>query len=110
MPAEETAVPTDPAPAPAAPINPADGAAGAEYVLKGKIALHREKKGRAGKTATRISGLNLTPDALAAVARDMKRQLGCAAVVEQGDVVLLGDLSERAADWLRAHGAKRVVV
>ena len=79
------------------------------YVLKGKLAVHKEKKGRSGKTATRISGLRLEPAGLSALAKDMKRQLGCGAVIEDGDVVLLGDLPQRAADWLRAHGAKRVV-
>ncbi|MEM7677984.1 MAG: translation initiation factor [Myxococcota bacterium] len=79
------------------------------YTLKGKVALHREKKGRAGKTVTRVSGLTLDIDELAALARDMKKQLGCGAVVEERDVVLLGDLGQRAADWLRARGAKRVV-
>ena len=79
------------------------------YVLKGKLALHKEKKGRGGKTATRVSGFQLEPEGLAALAKDMKRQLGCGAVVEGRDIVLLGDLTQRAAEWLRAHGAKRVV-
>ncbi len=82
---------------------------GAPYVLKGKLAVQKEKKGRAGKTATRILGLQLDDAGLTALARDMKRQLGCGAVVEDGCVVLLGDLAERAAAWLRENGAKRVV-
>ena len=99
---EPSSEPEEPEPA------KADGA-GAAYALKGKLAIHKEKKGRAGKTATRISGLQLDAEGLAALARDMKRQLGCGAVVEDGDVVLLGDLGPRAAQWLREHGAKRVV-
>lgn len=100
---------------PEAPADPGDdpepppSSASAAYVLKGKLAVHKEKKGRGGKTATRISGLNLGSDALQALARDMKKQLGCSALVEGDDVVLLGDLTDRAAQWLRAHGAKRVV-
>ncbi|MEL7370926.1 MAG: translation initiation factor [Myxococcota bacterium] len=90
-------------------VKPPNPSISTAYILKGKIALHREKKGRAGKTATRVSGLSLDAEGLAALARDMKKQLGCGAVVEDGDVVLLGDLGQRAADWLRAHGAKRVV-
>ncbi len=39
----------------------------------------------------------------------MKSALGCGAVVEGEDVVLLGSLVERAADWLEGQGAKRVV-
>ena len=39
----------------------------------------------------------------------MKKALGCGATVEDGSVVLLGDLAERARDWLAARGAKRIV-
>jgi hypothetical protein len=43
------------------------------------------------------------------LARDLKKALGCGATVEDGSVVLLGDLAERARDWLAARGAKRIV-
>lgn len=73
----------------------------------GKIVLSRERKGRAGKTATRVRGL---PEArLDELATRMKKALGCGATVEEGDVVLLGDVVERAAKWLREDGAPRVV-
>ena len=78
-------------------------------MLKGKLAVHKEKKGRAGKTVTRISGLQLSEAGLQALAKDLKKQLGCGAVVEAEDVVLLGDLGPRVAEWLRRRGAKRVV-
>ena len=35
--------------------------------------------------------------------------LGCGASVEDEDVVLLGSLVDRAADWLEARGATRLV-
>ena len=64
-----------------------------------RIVVRREKKGRAGKTVTRVSGLEL--------ARELKRALGCGASVEDGDVILQGSLTERAAEWLeRERGAK----
>ncbi|MCA9575618.1 MAG: translation initiation factor [Sandaracinaceae bacterium] len=73
----------------------------------GKLVLQREKKGRGGKTVTRVRGL--PPDELPRWAGDLKRALGCGATVEGDDVVLLGDLVGRAADWLTARGAKQVV-
>ena len=73
----------------------------------GKLVLQREKKGRGGKTVTRVKGL--PADELARWAGDLKRALGCGASVEDDDVLLLGDLVGRAADWLEAHGAARVV-
>lgn len=73
----------------------------------GKIVLSRERKGRGGKTATRVRGL---PEArLDELATKMKKALGCGATVEEGDVILLGDVVERAAKWLRDEGAPRVI-
>jgi translation initiation factor 1 len=73
----------------------------------GKIVLSRERKGRGGKTATRVRGLPETR--LDELATKMKKALGCGATVEEGDVILLGDVVERAAKWLRDEGAPRVI-
>lgn len=72
-----------------------------------KVVVRRETKGRGGKTITRVSGIDAAHrEDLAA---QMKKALGCGAVVEGDDVILLGSLVDRAADWLHAAGAKRVV-
>lgn len=73
----------------------------------GKLVVRREKKGRGGKTITRIGGL--AKSELAPLAKKMKKALGCGATVEGDDIVLLGSLVERAATWLEGRGAKRVV-
>lgn len=73
----------------------------------GKLVLRREKKGRGGKTVTRLSGV--APDALDDMAKRMKKGLGCGALVEGDDIVLLGSLVDRAADWLEKQGAPKVV-
>ena len=71
-----------------------------------KGTVRREKKGRGGKTATRVSGL---PEAhREALAAEMKKALGCGATVEGEDVILLGSVVDRAADWLAAKGARRI--
>jgi translation initiation factor 1 len=72
-----------------------------------KLVIRRETKGRGGKTVTRISGLPAAQrESLAAL---MKKKLGCGAVAEGEDVLLLGDLVDRAADCLIAEGASRIV-
>lgn len=72
-----------------------------------KVVVRRETKGRGGKTVTRIRGL--PAEHREALADRMKRALGCGATVEDDDVVLLGSLVDRAADWLASAGASRVV-
>lgn len=80
---------------------------GSELGACGKIVVRREKKGRAGKTVTRIDGLPTAE--LPALAKRLKSALGCGATVEGPSLLLLGSLVERAAAWLVAQGAKRVV-
>ncbi|MCA9610150.1 MAG: translation initiation factor [Myxococcales bacterium] len=96
--------------APPAPVEeaPADEAPapGAGPRFPHKVVVRREKKGRGGKTVTRIQGI---PEAeREALAARLKKALGCGAAVEGEDLVLLGSLVDRAADWLEAEGAKRV--
>lgn len=93
-----------PAPAPAAgePQPAARGPA-----LDGKLVVRRELKGRGGKTVTRIRGLHARD--LPSLATTLKKKLGCGAVIEDGDLLLLGDLVDRAAEWLASQGATRVV-
>ncbi len=79
----------------------------ARRAFPGKLVVQREKKGRGGKTVTRIRGL--APASLDTLATQMKKALGCGATIEGGDLLLLGSLVERAAAWLRAQGAERVV-
>ena len=80
---------------------------GADLQLPAKLVVRREKKGRGGKTVTRISGLS-------APQRDrvigaLKKALGCSASAEGEDLLLHGALVDRAARWLTAQGAKSVV-
>ena len=72
-----------------------------------QIVIRREKKGRGGKTITRVSGVPATE--LASLAGEMKKALGCGATVENEDLVLLGSLVDRAARWLSDSGATKIV-
>jgi translation initiation factor 1 len=69
--------------------------------------VRRETKGRGGKTITRIAGVSAMQRE--ELLQSMKRALGCGGVVEGEDLVLLGSLVDRAADWLEEIGARRVV-
>ena len=75
-----------------------------------RVVVRRENKGRGGKTVTRINGIALAAPALDALAREIKRALGCGAVVDGDDVVVQGAQAERAANWLRANGHRDVII
>jgi translation initiation factor 1 len=75
-----------------------------------RIVVRREKKGRAGKTITRVAGLCLEATTLEKLTRDLKRALGCGASIEDGEIVLQGAMCERAAEWLRARTGADVIV
>lgn len=87
-----------------APARPPEAAAPPPL---GKLVVRREKKGRGGKTVTRVSGL--PPARLAELARDVKRALGCGATTEGDDLVLLGSVVDRAAAHLVELGAREIV-
>ena len=72
-----------------------------------KIVVRMEKKGRRGKTVTRISGVPAGD--LASLCREMKKALGCGATVEGSDLILLGDLVPRAVAWFEMAGATKIV-
>ena len=76
----------------------------------GKVVITRERKGRGGKTVTLVRGLAMPTAALADLARDMRHALGTGGTLEDETVVLNGDQSQRAADWLRQRGLLRVVI
>jgi len=96
---------------PAAPPPPAAAAASADgFELERAVALvvRRERKGHGGKTVTVIDGLALPPARLEALARAMRKALGCGSWAESGRIALQGDLADQAAAWLQRHGARRI--
>lgn len=82
----------------------------AASALGNRVVLQRERKGHGGKTVTRVLGLSLDAAGLEGLAGDLKRGLGCGARVEAGEIVLQGDLTERAERWFKERGVKKVVV
>ena len=43
------------------------------------------------------------------LAREMRKGLGCGSFVEEGNVILQGDICDRAREWLLKNGVKEVV-
>lgn len=74
-----------------------------------KITLHRQTSGMGGKVATVVTLSGGTADA-EALARALRKGLGCGSRVEGGNIILQGDIQDRARDWLTGKGAKRVVL
>lgn len=85
------------------------GASAQTLARQKKIVLRREKKGRGGKTVTRVQGLDLSPDALRELARELGRAMGCGAKVEADEIIVQGDQVARATPWFEARGVRRVV-
>lgn len=94
------------APAAAPDLAPADSAS--EVWMRRKLVVRKEKKGRGGKTITRIDGLEV--EDLGAWAKRMAKALGCGATVEEDSILLQGQQTDRAADWLKSQGARQVVI
>lgn len=96
----------EPAGAPAA-----EAPAGDDLSRLPKLVVRRTRKGRGGRTVTLIEGLDPLPAAeREALAKAARKALGAGARVEGEVVAVQGDVGDRLADWLRARGARRVVV
>lgn len=97
----EPAAPSAAAPAPAVRD-------GFDFTSARALVVRRERKGHGGKTVTVVDGLALSPAAAEALARAMRKALGCGSWVDAGRVVLQGDRAAAAAAWLARHGARQV--
>lgn len=97
-----------PAPPPTAPPAPAPAAGTPELARVGRLVVRRERKGHGGKTVTVVDGLALPAAALEALARAMRKALGCGSWVDGGRIVLQGDRPDAAVAWLTRQGARQV--
>lgn len=79
------------------------------YRFGAKVVLRREKKGRGGKTVTRIEGIDGPPEGLEALARTLSKALGARAFIEDGQLLISGDQCQSAAKWLTQAGAGKIV-
>jgi translation initiation factor 1 len=101
-------LPAGPAPMQSASTTPPRATAQAPG-LGGKIVVRFERKGHGGKTVTIVSGVGGGSRVVEELASEMKKALGCGARVEDGDIVLQGDLVPRAIAFLEKKGAVNLV-
>jgi translation initiation factor 1 len=69
-----------------------------------------EKKQRRGKEVTVVDKLDLKPAELEAWCKELKQACGCGGTVEEGMIVLQGDLRTRLPDLLTKKGVAKVTV
>ena len=66
--------------------------------------LHRESKGRGGKTVTLVKNLQLTEADMKSLAQKLKQACGVGGAVKVGVIELQGDQRSRLAEILQAMG------
>ncbi|MCP4426906.1 MAG: stress response translation initiation inhibitor YciH [Chloroflexi bacterium] len=68
--------------------------------------IFRDRKGRGGKTVTVIRDLQLTPEDLAALGKQLKKKCGSGGAIKDGNIEIQGDHREKAAAELQKLGYK----
>ena len=78
-------------------------------VTPGKIVVRKESKGRGGKAATLIRGIDLTGAPLEALVKKLKTKLGTGATIDDdGAIAVQGEQIDRVIALLVAEGFQRV--
>ncbi len=75
-----------------------------------KVVVRVQRKGHGGKTVTAVEGLaGASEGDLDDLCKQLKKAMGSGARVEDGAVVVQGDLRERLVPWLTQRGARKIV-
>ncbi len=72
----------------------------------GIVRIGRETKGRKGKGVTLISGLDLEPDRLKALAKELKQRCGTGGTIKDGVIEIQGDHRDLLLQLLQQQGWK----
>ena len=76
----------------------------AEATGDGIVRLQRQVKGRNGKPVTLITGLGLSDKALKPLAKTLKKKCGVGGSIEQGNILIQGDMRELLKSELESQG------
>jgi len=68
------------------------------------VYLHRESKGRGGKTVTLVRELVLSENDLKALAKQLKKVCGSGGTIKEGVIEIQGEHRDKIADVLRKQG------
>ncbi len=69
-----------------------------------RLTISYERKGRAGKEATIISGFTIPHEEVATIASTLKSKLGTGGSARGGEILIQGDRREKVAAMLREMG------
>lgn len=73
-----------------------------------KVALQRQRAGRGGKTVTLVILPQDYKGNTAALAKELRKGLGCGSTIEDGKIVLQGDIADRAEAWFAKKGVTKI--
>ncbi len=71
---------------------------------KQTVYLHRESKGRGGKTVTLVKNLQLSPTDLKALSKELKRLCGTGGTIKNGVIEIQGEHRQRISAYLQGQG------
>lgn len=69
-----------------------------------KLRVHIEKKHRAGKTATIITGFVGNDEDFTELAKKLKTKCGAGGSAKDGEILIQGDYREKVVTWLKDWG------
>lgn len=73
------------------------------------LRVQASRKGRKGKTVTVISGFQLKPESLAALAKQLKAQCGTGGTVKDNAIEIQGDHAQKLVELLMEKGYRAKV-
>lgn len=79
-------------------------------VEQARLDIVYERKGRAGKSATIITGFTIDDDAVAALASELKRTLGTGGSARGGEILIQGDRRQDVLRFLTQKGLKARII
>jgi translation initiation factor 1 len=75
---------------------------------KQTIYVHYEKKGRGGKEAIIIKGIEESEKMLEEIAKTIKNKLGVGGTVKEGEIIISGNKRDKIIDILKEVGFKSI--